>query len=270
VPWLDRFLVQRRKETTAPRKFWEPLYRAYWYLAIDCGMHLLLRFFVQTLRSRAAVKFFFKHIAVLAVPRTCRMVGRSQDILTMQHELFRHIEIEVFVRRSQVESSLAFVRQLIGEFDGASRLDETHRAKLANHGLDALLGAGRGTYSHHYPVCVRRVLPDDTLLSMASGGDEDYYALSFISYARPDERAGFLAFAQFLTHSMATLFNARCHWGKVCPSTAEEIRQAYPRLEEFRRECRQFDPQGRFRNDWLEGLLFDDATRGEIPMTKHE
>jgi hypothetical protein len=262
VPWLDRYLLQRHQETTAPRKFWLPLYRAYWFVTIDCGMHLVLRFLVQTLRSPWFVKFFYRYIAVLAVPRSCRMVGKSQDILTMQHELFRHIEIEVFVRRAQLKPSLNFIRQLIAHSDGAIDLSEPTRAALAQVGLDRAVSAARGTYTHHYPVCVRRVMPDDTLLSMASGEGEDFYALSFISYALPRERAGFFRFARLLAECMTALFDARCHWGKVCPSSASDIRRLYPRLASFRSVCRQFDPRGQFQNDWLRELLFTDPPQG--------
>jgi xylitol oxidase len=99
------------------------------------------------------------------------------------------------------------------------------------------------------------VLPDDTLISMASGGDEPRYALSFISYARPSQRAGFFQFAQLTAQTLAALYNARPHWGKVCPLSRAELDRLYPRLDMFRELCRQFDPQGAFRNAWMEEVM---------------
>jgi hypothetical protein len=110
-------------------------------------------------------------------------------------------------------------------------------------------------YCHHYPICVRRVLPDDTLISMASGANQDWYALSFISYAKPARRAGFSLFASFMARSMSRLFHARPHWGKVCPLEANELTSLYPQFGAFRTVCNTLDPQGVFQNSWTAALL---------------
>ena len=84
---------------------------------------------------------------------------------------------------------------------------------------------------------------------------EEWYALSFISYARPEDRAGFFLFASFMARSMSRLFGARPHWGKVCPLTAGELPSLYPRFNSFRTVCDSLDPTGAFRNRWTEALL---------------
>jgi hypothetical protein len=94
------------------------------------------------------------------------------------------------------------------------------------------------------------------MVSMASGAGEPYYAVSFISYDRPEHRRGFLELAAFLSRSMGALFGARPHWGKVCPLTAEEAARLYPELPAFRAVCAALDPAGVFRNDWLDCVLF--------------
>jgi hypothetical protein len=179
-------------------------------------------------------------------------------MLIMEHELFRHMEIEVFVRRSQVAAALDFVKRILPIFDGrpADTLPQAIKKSLDAARSLADLTKACGSYTHHYPICVRRVLPDDTLISMSSGGDEPSYALSFISYARPQEREGFFGFAQFLAHSMGALYGARRHWGKVCPHSREEIEKLYPRAGAFREICRRYDPTGVFRNAWIEEVLF--------------
>jgi hypothetical protein len=158
----------------------------------------------------------------------------------MEHELFRHIEIELFVTRSNLAAALQHVRETIEQ--------------------------ARDFYTHHYAICVRKVLPDDTLISMSSsrsstGPSEPSYAISLISYARPSARAGFLRFADELAREMVERFDARPHWGKYCPLTAADVERLYPQLGEFREACRQYDPCGRMRNAWTQATLFGRAQR---------
>jgi hypothetical protein len=178
-------------------------------------------------------------------------------MLVMRHELFRHIEIEMFVKRSQLPTALSYTQELLMHFDGEpDSISDATRQRLADLGLLDSLPALAGCYTHHYPVCIRHVLPDDTLISMASSDDEPYYALSFVAYSRPSERDGFFAFADFLARSAASLFGARPHWGKVCPINGEQVEALYPHLATFREICSRFDSGGLFRNGWVTRLLF--------------
>jgi hypothetical protein len=110
-----------------------------------------------------------------------------------------------------------------------------------------------GVFTHHYPIWTRRVLPDETMLSMSSGGDESWYAFSFITLEEP--RDGFRAMAEYLARSMAQLFGARPHWGKYFPLDEDAVRSLYPRLDEFDEICRRFDPHGVFQNDFTRRML---------------
>jgi FAD/FMN-containing dehydrogenase len=232
IPWRWTYLAQHRREVPGPRSLLAPLYRAYWFTTLDIGLHLLLQILVKVLRSPALIRAFFRWLALWTVIRGWRVVDRSQDQLIMEHELFRHIEIELFVARSKLAPALDFVRETIE--------------------------SSRSSYTHHYVICIRKVLPDDTLISMSSGLEEPSYAISLISYARPSQRAGFFGFAEFLTHEMSRRFDARPHWGKYCPLTSEEAEQLYPRLGEFRAICRQADPHGLFRNNWTAHIVIGD------------
>ncbi len=241
LPWRWTYLAQHRREVPGPRSWHAPLYRAYWFSFIDVGLHLVLLLLVQLLRSPALIRAFYRWLVMLTVIRGWRVVDRSQDQLIMEHELFRHIEIELFVSRSKLAAALQHVREAIEQ--------------------------SRELYTHHYAICVRKVLPDDTLISMSSGrgstgaSAEASYAISLISYARPSERAGFFEFADELSRQMVHRFDARPHWGKYCPLTAAQAERLYPRLREFRGICRQFDPAGAFRNDWTADVLFSQATK---------
>jgi FAD/FMN-containing dehydrogenase len=92
--------------------------------------------------------------------------------------------------------------------------------------------------------------------SAAPRGDEPWYAISLVSYARPSERAGFFAVAQAFTNVLAALCGGRPHWGKHCPLSAAQVVPLYPRRAEFQRIANQFDPAGQFRNRWLDDVLF--------------
>lgn len=56
-------------------------------------------------------------------------------------------------------------------------------------------------------------------------------------------------------------FNARPHWGKLFTMQPERIRQLYPKLAAFRELMAYYDPEGFFRNAFLErNLSFPDRT----------
>lgn len=262
IPWSWDYYIQRRRETERPRSWLAPLYRAYFFTAVDVSLHVVLRLLVQTLHSPRLVRVFYRWILPWTLIRRWHVVDHSQDMLIMEHELFRHIEIEIFVTRSNLPAFLQFVQEVLIALGGdAAALSESTRAKLCQAGMLEACEAACGAYVHHYAICVRRVEPDDTLLSMASGGEEDSYAVSLISYAKPAEREGFFVMANLLAHSAAALFAGRPHWGKVCPLTPEEIARLYADLAKFREIAEQYDPHGAFRNAWLEPLLGDQEAR---------
>jgi FAD/FMN-containing dehydrogenase len=246
LPWRWTWLAQHRRETPGPRSWHAPLYRAYWFTFIDIGLHIALLLMVQVLRSPALVRAFFRWLVLLTVIRGWRVVDRSQDQLIMEHELFRHIEIELFVSRTKLAEALAHVQESI-----CQAVDD---------------------YTHHYAICIRKVLPDDTLISMTSPAgngasaamSEAGYAISLISYARPSERAGFFRFADKLARTMGERFAARPHWGKYCPLDRTQAQRLYPGLDEFRRTVRQLDPEGRFRNDWTSRVVMGETARESV------
>ncbi len=46
-------------------------------------------------------------------------------------------------------------------------------------------------------------------------------------------------------------FNARPHWGKLFTLDPAELQKRYDRLPDFKRLVQEYDPQGKFRNDFL-------------------
>ena len=250
IPHSWRLVVHERGivQDNARRGF-AVLYRAYWLLAMDFGMHALIKMSASLFRSRRLIHFFFRNVAILSTSHEWQTTDRSYKQLTMKHDLFRHVELEIFVRRKDLSDAVEFVTEIVGFADGAiERLSDRYSKRLSA-GLRDRLAELAGTYVHHYPICVRLVKQDDTLLSMSSGGEGDWYAISFITYVEP--RDAFYSFAAIMAEASFHLFSARSHWGKWFPLGLDVVEKQYPQLDEFREICRRFDPSGAFVNQWV-------------------
>lgn len=259
MPWSWRYFGHHRVETESPTSLLAPLYRAYRFCVVDFGLHVVIVSLAKLLRLAWPVRFFYKRILPPTVIRNWKVVEDSSAILTMQHELFRHIEIEVFVQRSKLDEATQLLTDVISVF-GDRKLEQRRSTEtlLRNIGRWDELEQHRGAYVHHYPICFRRIEPDATLISMASPGDwvdEDWYSISLISYQWPGDRNGFFAFAEFVGPTFAQLFKTRCHWGKYQPLDREMIESLYPKIDEFRDTIQRFDPTSVFTNDWFRQLF---------------
>ena len=51
-------------------------------------------------------------------------------------------------------------------------------------------------------------------------------------------------------------FQARPHWGKLFTLPPKQVRTRYERLSDFQDLLRHYDPQGKFRNDFLDTYIF--------------
>ena len=60
-----------------------------------------------------------------------------------------------------------------------------------------------------------------------------------------------------LPHVEAALeaFDARPHWGKLFTTPPARLQSLYPKLPDFQRLVQSYDPQGKFRNDFLDRLF---------------
>lgn len=264
VPWRWSFFVQHRREVDGRRSGLAGLYRAYRFLVIDVIMHWAIFGSMWRLAPRGSPQYLFRKILPHCVIKGWRVTEASAKQLVMEHELFRHVEIELFVKRSDLAASLHMVRDLV-EFaggDDASLEDIKDRWNLSQECVDELQDV-RHTYVHHFPICVRRILPDDTLISMTSrievsSPEEDWYSVSVCCYDRRACIDAFPSFAKVLARGMKERFNARLHWGKLYPLEPHEIRGLYPKLPLFREIVHRVDPSGRFRNGWVASILDED------------
>jgi xylitol oxidase len=51
-------------------------------------------------------------------------------------------------------------------------------------------------------------------------------------------------------------FRARPHWGKLFTTSSAELKDIYKKMPEFVELCRKYDPQGKFRNEYLKKNIF--------------
>jgi xylitol oxidase len=94
---------------------------------------------------------------------------------------------------------------------------------------------------------VRTIAADELWLSPASGADA--VALHFTW--KPNE-AAVRAFLPELEAALPS--SARPHWGKVFTLDAAEVRNRYPRFDDFAALRAEFDPERRLINEYLSRL----------------
>jgi xylitol oxidase len=51
-------------------------------------------------------------------------------------------------------------------------------------------------------------------------------------------------------------FNARPHWGKLFTMSHQRLHTLYPKMPAFQQLLRHYDPTGKFRNDYLDKVIF--------------
>jgi len=254
IPHLWKFYTQRRCVVPAGNRLFADLYRLYWSVFMDVGLHLFVLAATRLPSSRRLVHLLFQRILPWCIFSRLAVTDRSDRQLVMQHDLFRHLEEELFVRREQLAEALLIVEEVLRLADNpVHTLDSRVRTRLSDAGLLEPLEHLSGTWTHHYPVCIRRVAPDDTLISMSAGTFDDWYAISLITYVQP--REPFLRVAAFLAQALCRLCEARPHWGKWFPWHDAECVPQYPGMAEFRRIAQRHDPQGVFRNEFVRQVL---------------
>jgi L-gulono-1,4-lactone dehydrogenase len=99
-----------------------------------------------------------------------------------------------------------------------------------------------------FPVEVRAAPADDIPLSTASGRTTSYVALH--QYRRTPYDRYFTAVERVFQE-----VGGRPHWGKLHTLGAEQLRTRYPRFDDFLGLRRELDPEGVFRNAYLDRVL---------------
>ena len=106
---------------------------------------------------------------------------------------------------------------------------------------------------------LRSVAGDDLWMSPCYGRDSLSIHFTWV----PDGPAVH-ALLPALDACLAT-FDARPHWGKLFATSPERLAALYPRMGDFRALARALDPEGRFRNAFLDAyVLGGDAPRPHL------
>jgi L-gulono-1,4-lactone dehydrogenase len=158
--------------------------------------------------------------------RSVRLMG-SRTYTAPSHEVFtsprrvRFVEMEYSVPRAAVHDALDAVRSVIER--------------------NGLLVS--------FPVEVRVTRGDDIPLSTASGRDSAYLAVHMYRGTPGYER-----FFRGVERELAAM-DGRPHWGKLHYRSAEDLRPAYPRWDEFQAARDEADPGRLFTNEYLRRVL---------------
>ena len=96
---------------------------------------------------------------------------------------------------------------------------------------------------------VRSIQADDLWMSTAQGGDK----IAFHFTWKPDWE-GVMAFLPALEDALEP-FQARPHWAKLFVMEADKINALYPKINDFKDLVQRYDPEGKFRNEYLEKCL---------------
>ena len=121
------------------------------------------------------------------------------------------------------------------------------------HAVDAILAVERlrDVVSPHLLISeIRTIAADD--LWMSTAYKQDSVAIHFTW------KQDWPAVSKVLPEIERELtpFNPRPHWGKLFTMRPPQLRSRYARLPEFVTLARKLDPQGKFRNHFLERNIF--------------
>jgi len=224
-------------------------------IAIDIVFHLLI--IGSRMAGLRAVKGFMKLAPhALALIKDIERLDDSEHVLTMNHQFFRHEEMEIFVREAELPRTLRFLRASIEVFSGIeAAFPDEFLGPLKEAELSDVPAARSGSYVHHYPLFCRRVLPEETMISMTASVDEPLYSISIFTYSAPKRRESYYAFCSFVARVLLKLVGVRLHWGKHFPLQYADVAPLYPRLEEFRALCSAHDRRGVLRNGYTARIL---------------
>lgn len=97
---------------------------------------------------------------------------------------------------------------------------------------------------------IRSVAADDLWLSTAQGRDSVAFHFTWFR-----DQAAVEAVVKVVEDALAP-FGARPHWGKVFDADASALAPLYPRFDDFKALARRLDPEGKFRNEFLQRAVF--------------
>ena len=113
--------------------------------------------------------------------------------------------------------------------------------------------AGRPEHAVAFPIEIRFVAADDSVLSPSHERDTCYIAV------HQDRKLAWEPYFRAV-EAIASDYGGRPHWGKRHFQTAQTLAGLYPRWEDFQRARARLDPGGTFRNAYTDRVLGPPAT----------
>jgi len=128
-------------------------------------------------------------------------------------------------------------------------------AEHAAAAIEALRGVGHLLAEVIFVSEIRTIAPDDAWLSPSGGRQSVAFHFTWRRQAEAVQ-----AVLPVVEEALAP-FDARPHWGKVARLDHETLRARYPRLDEFAAHVATVDPEGRFRNAYLDAVVLGGEPR---------
>jgi FAD/FMN-containing dehydrogenase len=274
MPWSWKWYAQLRRpiadESARRPGVIARLLRVFRLAIIDFSLNGAIRGLAGSGRTLRVIPSLFRRLMPLLAPSGLRLTDDSREILTMRHDLYRHVESELFVPAANLPDAATYLEWVLRCCGGDPHALPASISR-GNFGCDVSVGIEelRRHYLHDYPITIRRVLQDDTLISMTSGDSADeWYAISLITYQR--DLRPFLRMVRFVAVTMGRAYGARPHWGKICALNTAELAALYPGLRQFRDHCQAIDPAQIFINDFARQALGFPPLEGQELRTSGE
>jgi xylitol oxidase len=121
------------------------------------------------------------------------------------------------------------------------------------HAVEAILAIqkmGRQIGPHLFITEIRTIAADNFWMSPCR--NQDSVAIHFTWKQEWDEVKKLLP----LIEKELDPFQARPHWGKIFTMPASVLEPRYEKLTDFKKIAAYYDPKGKFRNDFLEGTIY--------------
>jgi L-gulono-1,4-lactone dehydrogenase len=199
--------------------------------AVEFGQEIVLENWVMGAIARAGRRMPSR------IPRLSRFVSS---------QLAKSVKLD---RSYRVFASRRLVRFTEMEY----AIPRRHAAEAIPRVLEA---AERADPAVGFPIEVRFVAGDDSMLSPAHDRDTCYIA---VHQYRGMAWEGYFRSVETIMDS----YSGRPHWGKRHFQTAATLAERYPRSEDFLAARTRLDPEGTFRNQYLDRVL-DPPTRSAL------
>jgi xylitol oxidase len=115
--------------------------------------------------------------------------------------------------------------------------------------METMQGLGATISPHLFISEIRTIRADDFWMSPAY--KKDCVAIHTTWHQTEQVEKEFIPMVQ----NALSKYEPAPHWAKLAVADKAAIEKSYPKLAEFRQLCNRFDPEKKFRNEYLEGFI---------------